>query len=506
MKTFKFKYLSFILTIFSICVYTFSCKEENDYTTDSSNPTVVSYFPVSGDEDVSLSGNLVLTFDEEVKIGEGSIIITCETDTQEIDVNSDEVVIGDNERVITVDPEDFSADQVYSVEIEQGAFTDLMGNKYMGMDTVEWTFTSRSEQTSMQVFEFSPEDGSVDASLFNLSMTFTIDVEKGEEGNITIYNYEGDVVDEFAISDQSVTVSGKMVALRLSTLLDFSTGYYVNVDAGAIVDDNGNEFEGISDSTTWNFTTTEGSNSDLVVYIPFDDDFSDESGNQFDAYMGTTATVDPEFVYDDDRGKVVLFNSGSYAQLPKHDLLRPAEDQDFSCNLWVKLQGIGSDPAIFANSDWGSGSNPGILLCTDDGDTYTPGGDGTGWIVNLAGSNEGSGRLDWKAKLSDPQAPSISDNEWHMVSMVLDQTNKTLHVYIDGTEYVSETASTYDLSTLSGSLYDETNDYPFTLWEDGTGTYNSGSDTRKELSGYMDDLRIYNKALSKEEIESLFNK
>ncbi len=506
MKAFKHKYLILLISILSICYFAVSCDEENDYTSDSSNPTVVSYYPVSGDEDVSLSSNLVLTFNEDIQIGEGNIIISSESGNQTIDVSSDEVVISDDERVVTINPDDFAADEEYTVTIEQSAFADLVGNIYMGMDTVEWTFTSRSEQTSMQVFEFSPEDGSDNASLFNLSMTFTSDVEKGEEGNITIYDYNGDIINELAISDQSISVDGNELDIQLETLLDFATSYYVNVDAGAIVDEDGNEFEGISDSTTWNFTTTEGSSSDLVVYIPFDDDFSDESGNKFDAFVGASATTEPEFVYDDERGKVVLFNSGSYAQLPKHDLLRPSGSQDFSCNLWVKLEGIGSDPVLFANSDWNSGSNPGILLCTDDGDTYTPGGDGTGWIVNLAGSNDDSDRLDWKAKLTDPQAPSISDNEWHMVSIVLDQTNKILHVYVDGTEYVSESTSTYDLSTLSGSLYDETNDYPFTLWEDGTGTYNSGSDTRKELSGYMDDLRIYNKALSADEISSLFNK
>ncbi|MBW7893410.1 MAG: hypothetical protein H3C48_20825, partial [Chitinophagaceae bacterium] len=40
--------------------------------------------------------------------------------------------------------------------------------------------------------------------------------------------------------------------------------------------------------------------------------------------------------------------------------------------------------------------------------------------------------------------------------------------------------------------------------EDGTGQYNSGSGTRKELSGLVDDLRIYNKALSSNEVNALY--
>src|SRR5690606_21130571 len=126
----------------------------------------------------------------------------------------------------------------------------------------------------------------------------------------------------------------------------------------------------------------------VVAYLPLDDDLTDASGNKFDAKVGAKATADVAFVQDPVRGKVGEFKAGSYAVLPKHDLLRPSATQDFSINLWVKLQGIGSDPVLFSNSDWDSGSNPGLILCTDGGASYdgTP-GTGRGWIVNVSGSD-----------------------------------------------------------------------------------------------------------------------
>ena len=505
---FKSKYVFvalLFLTLFSSYFF-FSCKEEYDHTVDTANPTIVSYNPVSGIEDVSLTSNLVLTFDEYIQIGEGNITIASETDTQIIDVTSDAVTIGDDERILTIDPEDLSSNKEYTVTLDQGIVTDLVGNIYMGMDDGdEWTFTTRKE-TSLSVTAFSPENGSTDGSLFKFSMTFSAAVEKGDEGSIIIYNSDDEVVAELSISSQYIVVEDNIVSFSLTTLLDFSTSYYINVDAGAILDTDGNEFEGISDKTSWSFTTTSGTASYLIVHLPLDDDLSDDSGDQFDATLGENATDEIEFVTDAVRGEVAYFNAGSYAVLPKHDYLRPSATQDFSVNVWVKFAGIGSDPVLWGNKDWDSGSNPGILLCTSGGDTYDAADEtssGNGWIINMNGDSDNSTRVDWKAAKAATRAPSISDNEWHMVTVVVDRTNQVLKIYLDGTEYSYETATS--LSGLDGPLYDQTNDYPFTLWEDGTGGYNAGSDTRKELEGMMDDFRIYGKALAADEVSSLYN-
>lgn len=113
--------------------------------------------------------------------------------------------------------------------------------------------------------------------------------------------------------------------------------------------------------------------------------------------------------------------------------------------------------------------------------------------------------MDWRAGEMTPQAPALADEQWHMVTVVVNQATKILHVYIDGKEYFRENhATSRDLNTLTGALWDEVNDYPFTIWEDGTGVYNAGSDTRKMLDGYVDDIRYYNKALTAEEVFNLY--
>ncbi len=485
-----------------------ACKEDFDHTVDTANPTIVSYNPVSGVEGVAIDSRLILTFDEFVKKGKGTITITGESgSTQVIDVTSDDVTIGEDERIVTIAPSEFDADETYSVALGRGIVTDLLGNEFMGLpEGTTWTFNTAGE-SGLPLTALVPENGGSEASLFELRLAFAAAISKGE-GNIKVFGPDGSAIIDLPVGSQQVVIKDGDVIVNLPTPLAFATDYRVVIDEGAFVDINGKTFKGFDEASPWTFTTTAGSSDDVVVYLPMDDDLTDASGNRFDAKLGAKATAEVSFVQDPTRGKVVEFNPGSYAVLPKHDLLRPSATQNFSINLWVKLQGIGSDPVLFSNSDWDSGSNPGLVFCIDGGMTYdgTP-GTGRGWIVNLSGSDAAARtRLDWRAGDTNPPASPVSDNEWHMVTMVINQTEKRLQVYIDGIAYSQDdNPSSYDLNALVGPLWDEVNDYPFTLWEGGSGDYNAGSDTRKALAGFMDELHIYKKALTATEVVALYN-
>ncbi|HRQ51910.1 MAG TPA: Ig-like domain-containing protein, partial [Agriterribacter sp.] len=81
-----------------------SCKEKFDHTIDTVNPVVVSYNPASAVEGIAVSSDLILTFDKHIKKGAGEIVITSISDTQRIDVASDAVVVGDDKRILTINP------------------------------------------------------------------------------------------------------------------------------------------------------------------------------------------------------------------------------------------------------------------------------------------------------------------------------------------------------------------------------------------------------------------
>ena len=510
---FKFRYSSFIPGLLILFTFLLSCDDNNlDDEMDIVNPYVISYNPVAGVDGVALNSNLVITFDDIVYKGQGNITITTDVEEakQVIDVNDASVTLSNVNRVLTINPQDFLSGRNYKVVLDKGIVVDSVGNRYFGMpDNETWTFKSGGNAGDLDAPELeslSPMDDDTEASVFALELTFNEGV-KTAVGSFVIYDADTDaVVHTIDAEGELITVNEEVVRVSYPSPLAFGKSYYVLFESGVIKDIAGNPYTGITDNGTYNFTTVAGSGTELTVHIPFDTDLSDISGNKFDAILGSTASAEVTFENDAIRGLVARFNAGSYAQLPVHPLLRSVSaTDDFSINLWVKMPGIGSDPVIIGNKDWGSGGNPGWLLCTDDGDQYVPGGTVEhGWLVNIADDPKGGNRMDWRAAAMNPQAPALSYDAWHMVTMVFDRTNGELSVYIDGTEFSNTTiASSFDLNTVAGPLYDVANDYPITIWEDGTGAYNAGSDTRAAMTGLMDELKIYNKTLSAIEITAL---
>ena len=495
----KYPYLFMIIGLLVTGLVINSCEKECDHTADASNPKVVSYNPAPGAENVSFTSNLILTFDEIVEKGTGYIGIISEDTTIKIDVESDAVSIGEDARIVTIAPGGFISGKQYTVELDPGFVKDLVGNTYMGMPSgTIWSFTSGG-QSGPQLKDLIPNDDATDASLFGLSIKFASNVVLGE-GNIVIFDGAGTEVETIPVTSKEVTLENNTLTVTYNNPLNFATAYYVNMDEGAIKDEDGNDFSGFNDDITWNFSTVMGSGSDLVVYLPFDYHMKDFSGNGFDAVLGATASTNFEFVNDVERGAVVHFKAGSFATLPKHNLLRPSGDQDFTVTFWTKQdQAVGSDPVIIGNKNWGSGGNPGWLIASDGADGYKP-NDLTntkhGWTINLA--NNDRVRMDWDADDAG-FAPNLADGTWHMVTAVFDRSNAKMMVYVDGVEYFDPSAN--DLTPIGdGSLWDETNDYPINLWEDGSGVYNTGSG----LDGYMDELKIMNRALTSGEVANLF--
>ncbi|HUH45503.1 MAG TPA: Ig-like domain-containing protein [Arenibacter sp.] len=475
---------------------------------DITNPYVISYNPVSGVDGVALNSNLVITFDDIVFKGEGKIRITTDIEeaNQIIDVNDAAVTLSNVNRVMTIKAQDFMSGREYQVVLDKGIVRDSVGNRYFGMpDNEIWKFKTGGnpdDTDAPELLATSPVNGDSGAGIFSFELQFNEDVKTGT-GNFVIHDAVSDaVVHTIDALGEGITVKGKSITVKYPAPLAFGAAYYVQFGAGVVKDVAGNSYTGFADGTSLNFTTVAGSATDLVLHLPFDTDLRDVSGNKFDASLGATATAAVEFVNDPDRGSVIKFNAGSYATLPTHPLLRSVTPtDDFSVNFWVKTGAIGSDPILIGNSDWSSGSNPGWLVCIDNADVYPA--TGKGWIVKAAPDPKGDFRFDWRASEVSPMAPGIADDQWHMITVVFDRTNAVLYVYRDGEEYK---IADQDISRLNnGPLYDVTTDYPINIWEDGKGVYNANSTTRMNLTGFMDDLRIYNKALTPLEVTDLFN-
>ncbi|QHT71575.1 T9SS type A sorting domain-containing protein [Rhodocytophaga rosea] len=231
--------------------WSFTTEAEEDNTA----PVVTAFSPTNGSTSVPAGENLILTFSEQIAAGTGKITITQGTASQEIVVPNGQVTIAGN--TVTINPAaDLLEGEDIAIQIEAGTFTDLAGNPYAGIiNSTTWTFTTEEAQdeTAPIVSEYAPADGEVDVPLnTNLVLTFDEPVVKGT-GNITIT--QGADSQTIAVTDAAVSVNGNTVTINPTTDFAEQTLVNVQIQAGAIKDATGNDYTGIVDNTTWNFTT-----------------------------------------------------------------------------------------------------------------------------------------------------------------------------------------------------------------------------------------------------------
>ncbi|HEX4875267.1 MAG TPA: Ig-like domain-containing protein [Chitinophagaceae bacterium] len=103
---------------------------------------------------------------------------------------------------------------------------------------------------------YNPANGATNIALSgNLVITFSENIVKGAAGNITVKRSSDNVtVQTTAVTAASVVVSTNTATIPFSGLA-YSTGYYINIDNGSFRDAAGNNYGGISNATTWGFTT-----------------------------------------------------------------------------------------------------------------------------------------------------------------------------------------------------------------------------------------------------------
>jgi len=133
------------------------------------------------------------------------------------------------------------------------------GTKLAG---VNWGFGSGyiytfPDITAPTISTLSPTDDAIDVAVdTNLVITFN-EVVDVETGNITIYKSSDDsIVEAIDITSGQVTGTGTTaITINPTSNLENEISYYIQIDATAIDDTSSNSFAGITDETTWNFTT-----------------------------------------------------------------------------------------------------------------------------------------------------------------------------------------------------------------------------------------------------------
>nr|MDJ0713195.1 Ig-like domain-containing protein [Prochloraceae cyanobacterium] len=230
---------------------------------DNSPPNLITTTPADNATDVAINSNIVLTFDEPVVAGTGNITIFNQATgalvaTIPIDDPNQVNLSGDT---ITLDPiNNLAPGTSYYVNIAPGAVTDLANNPYAGINnptTFNFSTIAAPDTVAPTLVTSTPADNAIDVAINdNIVLTFSEPVHEAT-GNITIIDATTNTpVATISVADSNqVNFSGDTVTIDPDVNLVTGTDYYITIDPGAIEDFGNNDYAGINNPTTLNFTT-----------------------------------------------------------------------------------------------------------------------------------------------------------------------------------------------------------------------------------------------------------
>ena len=217
-------------------------------------PQAITFSPTDGASDVSLTSNIVITYNTNVQKGSGNITLrdgsASGTAIETIAVSSGSVSISGGE--VTINPSDFPTGKDIFVVVDEGAFTSTSlesGTKLL--DTYNFT------TGPITVSSFSPSDGATGQSVStNIVITFSENISKGS-GNITLRagSASGTVRQTIDVTSGAVSVSGTQATINPPSDLQYEEDTYVVVDAGCFTNTDGDAASGNAVINTYNFTT-----------------------------------------------------------------------------------------------------------------------------------------------------------------------------------------------------------------------------------------------------------
>lgn len=172
----------------------------------------------------------------------------------------------------------------------------------------------------------------------------------------------------------------------------------------------------------------------------------------------------------------ISFDGNYYLTQPVYDAINMGE-KDFTIELWAR-----------------STDADGYLFCIGTHNTTNVEG-GTGNWIGLERKN---GYLSFtiddnvtKTDCKDSSADDVFDGQWHHIACVRDFTAKTMRLYVDGKERATASAvKTNGIKLSATELF-------FIGGDDESGN--------RTFDGDMDELTIYPKALSAEQVEEHYN-
>ena len=204
---------------------------------------------------------------------------------------------------------------------------------------------------------------------------------------------------------------------------------------------------------------------DLVGYWPFDETAGTAAPDaSIYSHDGTLMNMDDSDWVTGNRGNALDFD-GVNDYVTVDGVCAAMAGTDVTVSAWVKAPAVNPATQFIISINTSSGDNR--LLCGTPAGTATLSLGDTAWHDTTA---------------------TVIDNTWHHIAYVLDDSADTVTVYVDGSE-VSSFASSASIAASD----------VFSLGQE----YDAGMATSDFYNGLIDEVRIYDVALTAQEIQAL---
>lgn len=225
-----------------------------------------------------------------------------------------------------------------------------------------------------------------------------------------------------------------------------------------------------------------GTNSGLIAHYPFDGNANDQSGyNHHGTIRGDVNLITDRFGKPD---KAYNFDGVNGCILVNDSDVLDIEN-NFTMMAWIRSYRQHNVFGTIMAKHFSSNARSFTLFDTVQQSPNAPYNNQTGLTVSFFESNNS---VHFAITNSD------YDNNWHFVASVYDYVSGNLSIYVDGVQSISNNAGQVSLMKTS---------IPFSI-----GCYLNSSDgllQRNFFNGIIDDVRLYNRALSSLEIKSIYN-
>jgi uncharacterized protein (TIGR02145 family) len=215
----------------------------------------------------------------------------------------------------------------------------------------------------------------------------------------------------------------------------------------------------------------------LIAFYPFNGNANDESGNGNNGTVNGAALTNDRF---GNENKAYMFDGTSnFISVNSQTISRNAVTEDYTLTCWVKMTSIPTDHAHFI-FDRDKTLNWSLHLLFDPRKDLVP--------HNCFGANIVDGSS--YAYVNSKTTPLV--NQWYFI--VKKVQNKRLYLYINGVAEDSVNIPSQMVSTKNTEGI-------FTIG----GRFNNGDDTfLGYFPGIVDDVHVYDRALSRSEIQTLY--